>query len=435
MKLLSPLFTIALTACFSPAAQAEKPALDLSEAVLTTSLIAANLSSRAYDDATLWASNDTDTGFFHPDFDSIKFYTNEPDQAIVAQKNGLCFLAFRGTNANIDDWSQNAGLGNIDVFRDNLINLQGESCEARGGFADFLQTTEAVEGLVDLEACLANCTSTDCLVITGHSQGGAASAIAAVTLFRHSPTVITFGQPPTMDAGCPYIISEKYYRYVNSMKDIAEDDDMGFDLVVFAPNWISRSEHYGYYIMLGEDPTAVNYLGFDTDYTFVPNLEDNDPNAHSMSGTPFAYETRIAALLENLPVSLAGNGLGFICENDYAELCESNTCPKFECIPETGLEELCIYNSCDEDDDCAGDAVCIYDSCAAGPGLVEPGCACFKDDDCAGDVECITISLLAAEFRCEGGNLTSASADPIMRNAGATLPLVSFFTGLFYAIF
>jgi hypothetical protein len=402
MKLLSLVFTVALTACVAPVAQAEKPELVLSEAVLETSLIAANLSLRAYDDAALWASNDADTGFFHPDFDSIKFYTNEPDQAIVAKKAGLCFLAFRGTINTLEDWSQNFGLGSIDVFRDNLINLSGQSCEAREGFADFLMTAEAAEGLSDLEACLTECASDDCLVITGHSQGGAVSTIAAVTLFRHSPTVITFGQPPAMDAGCPYIISEKYYRYVNSFK--AEDNDMGFDVIVFSPNLISQSEHYGYYIMVGEDPTAVNYLGFDSDYTFVPGLEDQDWNAHSISDAPYSYETRIANLLQNTPVSLNGNGLGFICENEYAELCESNTCPKFECIPKTGLEELCIYNSCDEDGDCAGDYVCIYDSCAAGPGLAEPGCACFWDDDCDGDVQCETISIISAEFRCASGN-------------------------------
>ena len=39
----------------------------------------------------------------------------------------------------------------------------------------------------------------DCLVITGHSQGGATATIASILLYDQLPTVVTFGQPPAVD--------------------------------------------------------------------------------------------------------------------------------------------------------------------------------------------------------------------------------------------
>ena len=41
----------------------------------------------------------------------INFYTNEPDQAIVARYGGRCYISFRGTEVNADDWSQNIDIG------------------------------------------------------------------------------------------------------------------------------------------------------------------------------------------------------------------------------------------------------------------------------------------------------------------------------------
>lgn len=219
------------------AAREDWPELVLDERVLRISSIAADLSALAYANTTQieqWVVDVNETtalaSYEHPDYDEIEFYTEEPDQAIVAKKEGRCYLAFRGTNANIDDWLQNAGLGNADIYKDNINTGNPEdSCEARGGFADFLSSGPVARGRADLQACYDSCEDPDdCLVITGHSQGGATSSLAAITLFSLNPIVVTFGQPPSLDAGCPFINNDRFYRYVNWRQDPGQDDDIGF---------------------------------------------------------------------------------------------------------------------------------------------------------------------------------------------------------------
>lgn len=134
------LLVLACLACCVQSNREDWPDLVLDERVLGISLIAANLSALAYatsEDYQQWNVTNETTGeyyFNHPDYDFIQFYTEEPDQAIVAKKEGRCYIAFRGTNANIEDWLQNAGLGTAQVFKDNDVE-SGESCDARGGFA------------------------------------------------------------------------------------------------------------------------------------------------------------------------------------------------------------------------------------------------------------------------------------------------------------
>jgi hypothetical protein len=76
---------------------ATAPTMDLvlSERIMRLSKAAAELSALAYEE--------------HPPgdaYDSFVFYDAEPDQAIVAQKNGYCYGAFRGTTLTWDDWKQ-----------------------------------------------------------------------------------------------------------------------------------------------------------------------------------------------------------------------------------------------------------------------------------------------------------------------------------------
>jgi hypothetical protein len=67
----------------------------LSERVLKLSKTAAELSSLSYEE------DPPGDAYSH-----FGFYDDEPDQAIVAQKNGYCFGAFRGTTLTWDDWKQ-----------------------------------------------------------------------------------------------------------------------------------------------------------------------------------------------------------------------------------------------------------------------------------------------------------------------------------------
>lgn len=401
----SILAVLVLCWSFAGAAEEDWPEFNLTERILEISLVAANLSALAY-------VNDTSPfevldeageviGYELAEFESIRFYTEEPDQAILAKSGGRCYVAFRGTNIDVDDWLQNLNLGDATVYKDN-DNSTEPGCEARAGFAEFLTATPVEQGIEDLAECISTCEDQDdCLVITGHSQGGAIAALASITLFSYNPIVVTFGQPPTLDPDCPYIPSERYYRYVNSMQDLDEEDDMGFDPVPYAPALVSGSAHYGYYILLSEDPANVKYLGFNNDYEFVPSLStDAKIAAHTINAEPFAYETRIANLLGSFPnVGTDGFTAGNICEDSYMDLCFSGSCVEFQCVPSGGVQELCIKGSCEVDSDCAGDSVCIWDSCAPGGGMVQDGCPCGTSSDCSNN-DCITKNLLALDFAC-----------------------------------
>ncbi len=400
---------VCLSFCIQ-AAREDWPELVLDERVLRISQISADLSALAYENETVieqWivAVNET-TGFAtydHPDYDEIEFFIEEPDQAIVAKKEGRCYLAFRGTNSNIEDWLQNAGLGNADIYKDNIVteNIE-DSCQARGGFADFLSSGPVARGRADLQKCVDSCEDpNDCLVLTGHSQGGAISAIAAVTLYSLNPILVTFGQPPSMDPGCPFINATRYYRFVNWLQLPGKDNDIGFDLVVYAPNWISGSGHYGYNILVGEDPTNVYYGGFENDIEFVPNRVDNSIMAHTISEANYSYQSRIYSLYENLPngIGVDGSVPGTICVDAYMELCLSNSCVENLCIEVDGVKATCIKGSCEQDSDCAGDLVCVWDSCAVREGEVEPGCPCRTSSQCF-NKECITVDAVSLDFIC-----------------------------------
>ena len=83
-----------ITACICQGAHAID-AVVLSERVLKLSLAAAKLSSLAYEE------NPPGDAYQH-----FGYFDSEPDQAIIAQKNGYCYAAFRGTTLTWDDWKQ-----------------------------------------------------------------------------------------------------------------------------------------------------------------------------------------------------------------------------------------------------------------------------------------------------------------------------------------
>jgi hypothetical protein len=201
---------------------------NLTEQVLQISYQAAKLSALAYvEDIAQWAVVDAAAGttlYSHPDYEEIHFYNEEPDQAIVAKVDGRCFLAFRGTNVNFDDWSQNINLDDVKLYKDN--NESQAFCEGRAGFADFIFTAAVVQGRIDLQDCYESCVDPlDCIVVTGHSQGGATAVHASILLYSLNPTVVTFGQPPAVDAGCDLIPSQQFFRFVNSKLEDGEVSD------------------------------------------------------------------------------------------------------------------------------------------------------------------------------------------------------------------
>lgn len=185
--------------------------------------------------------------------------------------------------------------------------------------------------------------------------------------------------PPAIDANCSLVPSERTWRYVNTRRDIVAG--MVFDAVPFSPTWVSHSAHYGHYILVGEDPAAAKFFGLDQNYTFEPSIFDRaDILAHRMSGKPWSYASRIAALLNasSFPVSTDGFGNGFLCRPNYSELCASGAC--FDDMCGDKIAELCVKNSCDIEEHCESGS-CISNACAKLIGA-ENGCPCEIDEDC-----------------------------------------------------
>lgn len=386
---------------------AEEPVL--TERVLTIALTSAKLSALAYENATEYATfgaNGTVTGFTHPDYEDINFFTEEPDQAIVAKVDGRCYIAFRGTTTTYEDWVENINIKTDDAYKNN-DNTTGEFCVVRKGYSDFLRTSVVGQANQDLMSCITTCTDPDdCLIITGHSQGGASAAIASILTYDLKPTVITFGMPPAAKKDCDLIPSERLYRFVNHRAEEGEIGDLGFDPIPFVPTIFSKAVHYGYYLMVGPDGTAAKYLGLDQDYTFEVGFSDhqNEIESHSMAGQNYSYTTRIMNLLNTgnttgFPVSIDGFVNGTVCELQYSELCETGSCQKNVCAEP--ISDLCIKGSCEKDEDCAGSRVCIWDACASSNGEVAGGCPCQSNANCkSGDCDTKFTSL---DWVCEYG--------------------------------
>lgn len=170
------LFLVSVWLIMTPSTEGQKEEPVLDERIMKLIVESAKLSALTFDDASMYATGqENENGFAqyeHPDYEFISFYTDEPDQAIVAKSmDGHCFLAFRGTTWVLDDWIQNIELGSVDIYKDNNVT-SGESCSAREGLADFLSSDLVQQGAQDLMECASTCSDPDdCMILTGHSQG------------------------------------------------------------------------------------------------------------------------------------------------------------------------------------------------------------------------------------------------------------------------
>lgn len=411
MKVSFSLFTTtavaAATACSLLATVSAD--LVLNERILQLTHISAQLSKLAYQEDPPSTA-----------YDTFGFFDDEPDQALVAKKMGYCFAAFRGTTIDkgLDDWRQNLKLGNRQVCstggdggstEKNNKNKNQQCCSTRTGFYEAYNTEYKHDMEVAIRACAKDCLNPDeCVVLTGHSQGGAIAAVAALYLADLNPYVITFGQPPTVDQPCTLITSERYYRYINS-KD-AEKGVVGvsYDPVPFSPGL--GADDFGHMLLLSSDSTGVAYIGLDAQDHFHPL--DIVAAAHSMQAadadTPAGYLDRIESLLHTYgkknhtyPVRSNGYVAGTLCsknkecETDKCEKettfsysrcvgvecdenkdCDSDRCDSGLCLP-----KLSSCMSCNEDSDCAGNK-CLQYRCSGSNGLMDDNCNCNFDGDC-----------------------------------------------------
>ena len=80
--------------------------LALDEDFLEITSTAARLSALAYETNLTGFSTGEGT-WSHPEYDEFMVYTEEPDQALLVANDGKCYVAFRGTSANLADCKWN----------------------------------------------------------------------------------------------------------------------------------------------------------------------------------------------------------------------------------------------------------------------------------------------------------------------------------------
>ena len=328
----------------------------------------------------------------------------EPNQAIVAKKDGYCYASFRGSVWAWTDW-QALDFGEEKICVEEEKDGFQNCCSTRRGFYKTYNTSYKKKMEAAIRRCAKSCTNPDeCVVFTGHSQGGAIAALAALSLPDLNPYIMTFGQPATIDAPCDMITSERLYRFVNT--NPSDHYGIIYDPVPFVPGL--GADIYGYMILIGEDNTGVSHIGADIKDNFPP-LNPFGLEAHSMNdrdGYP-GYIDRLKALMGNsssFPVRSDGYADGALCAeskeclsgycghrtpNATYSRCMRQACQSdSECAAGQCIEGFCVHKfgscrACQVNNDCAS-GKCRFSSVCSGPnGLMDNECICKLDTDCA----------------------------------------------------
>lgn len=149
-----------------------------------------------------------------------QYYSTNIDAIVTYETSNYCSVAFRGcegistlTMSSFEDWIyQNFDFKYTTVTKRSNANI---GCSVQNGFAE----SYAGVGVKNINRFIDNCmvSSTKQLVFTGHSQGGAASGIAAIIHSEYNPLTITFGQPPFLKSdSCELINADHFWRIINT---------------------------------------------------------------------------------------------------------------------------------------------------------------------------------------------------------------------------
>jgi Lipase (class 3) len=308
--------------------EASSTTFSFSQELLQLTYKAIHLSNLAYDDDPLSSTWDFPYEF-------IDAFNEEVDQAVLVKIEDYCMVAFRGTDlTSWYDMYQNVMLGNTPVCDTN----SGACCNAENGFYDAYNRGYRNELENKIRFCSSQCkqdttnteTVTKCptVVLTGHSQGGSIATIAAIVLSDLSPIVITFGQPPTIDASCPLLDGNSIYRFVNSR---IGRRGTTYDPVPYLPY---RASQYGHQIMLGDDTTRVAYIGQSPGIEFQPWDSENFFETHRLTSNSVGYLDRIDSLVtanaNAAVIPSSGFQDGSACTNGSE--CDSEICFVERCV-------------------------------------------------------------------------------------------------------
>ncbi|KAI9021791.1 Alpha/Beta hydrolase protein [Hyaloraphidium curvatum] len=159
---------------------------------------------------------------------------------------GWQVVAFRGTDADLEDWWDN-------------VWMNSEECDLRGScgrvhsgyFAEVRVRIDQIRAALDLQAHM---------MIVGHSLGGAMAMLAGLYLRRRGVPevhVVTFGQPKIALAGFAEAFAaaniSTYDRYVATCGGGAMSDE-------YATRWFPGYEHLGREIVLDAGSCDAVYL-------------------------------------------------------------------------------------------------------------------------------------------------------------------------------
>ena len=318
------------------------------------------------------------------DYSMYTTYQDGRDQAIVAKKDGVCYGAFRSSHQpHWNNWTRKFDFRNIDACvkkKDtNSINDDKiECCSVRTGDLNAFQSQFADAFEADLRACVEECTQTsnmnvqeqNCLILTGHSQGGSIANIASIYFQDLNPVVIAFGHAPAIHMPCPLIDSTSIYHWINS-KDVG--GVRIFDPIPFITQ--SKADFVGHTLILDEEgfSSSIAYMGID-DSVFGSMHLDVSSIVHSRKNYLKALKNLNEK--EEYPIQAYGFEDGTSCAQTDA-LCKSNRCQNGECKPK---KEIC--ESCSHDNDCIGETVCRFGGCALKYGMIDAGCPCERGDYC-----------------------------------------------------
>lgn len=371
--------------------------LVLSKKIMELTLEAARLSSLAYEEK---APDDTVTN----DYETFGYHDQEPDQALTAKtKDGHCFVAFRGTSLTWEDWKQNLEIGKQEICQTIGKSDEEICCTSRVGFYNAYNTNYRDQVEREVRDCAKFCKNKDdCVIITGHSQGGAIATVAALFLADLNPYVITFGQPATIEAPCDLITSERMYRFVNT-KD-TETFGIAYDPVPMAPGL--GADHFGNMVVLSSDTSGVAFIGLDAQDFLNPfTIGVEAHNMRNASSEYPGYEDRVKALMAQQKYPIRNNGYvaGSLCSEDkeclsqecdketklsfnrcVGTMCDKNSdCDTDRCDSGVCLPKASSCMPCDEDSDCAGDkGRCLFFTCSNEQGLMDNNCFCRVSQDC-----------------------------------------------------
>lgn len=205
--------------------------------------------------------------------------------------------------------------------------------------------------------------------------------VAGVTFRETDPTIITFGQPATLQVPCAPLNKDKYYRFINTRNYLV--GGLKYDAAPFVEEAVNAT-HTGRALVLGDKAGTVVYYRD----SLAPDVEvvDWSPNflsTHDIND----YILRVEDLLDEsrFPVPMDGFPTGYVftatSECRAPDTCEYGFCRSGESLqirrPGSGL----VGDACKDETDCLPENWCdcaILSTCQPKLGS---GARCSKEEE------------------------------------------------------